>query len=226
MATDDKPGDDQKADNSEDNFGLPDIEYKPLEQSAAETASASASAPEPAKSSSYEPYTPPEEPKSKAPVVLGIIIVLVLVIAGYLIYTFVIQPANEATARKEQAAKEAAAKKKEEEARLARERALEEERKKQEAEANAKPKEGTIETLTGRTKRYYVIVSSDVDDDLLMDFAKKLSAKGISTKVIPPFGGKNFYRLAIADHDTWALAQTNADAAKADYGPAVWVLKY
>ena len=65
-----------------------------------------------------------------------------------------------------------------------------------------------------------------IDDDLLMDYAKKLSAKGVSTKIIPPFGTKKFFRLAIGDHDTFALAQTNADAAKADYGGGVWVIKY
>ena len=92
--------------------------------------------------------------------------------------------------------------------------------------ANAKPVIGTIETLTAPTRRYYVIVTSDIDDDLLMDYAKKLSEKGVSTKIIPPFGGKNFYRLAIADHDSFASAQTNADAAKSDYGNTVWVLRY
>ena len=59
-----------------------------------------------------------------------------------------------------------------------------------------------------------------------MDYAKKLSEKGVSTKIIPPFGGKKFYRLAIADDETVALAQTKADGAKADYGAGVWVLKY
>ena len=59
-----------------------------------------------------------------------------------------------------------------------------------------------------------------------MDYAKKLSTTGLSTKIIPPFGGKKFYRLAIADQDTFASAQASADGSKATYGPAVWVLKY
>jgi hypothetical protein len=118
-------------------------------------------------------------------------------------------------------------KQKAEEERLAKLRE-EEERKRREAEAaaNAKPAEGTIETLTERTRRYYVVVSSNIDDDLIMDYAKKLSAKGVGTKIIPPFGKTKFYRLAIADHDTFALAQTNADAAKTEYGSALWVIKY
>lgn len=232
---DDKP--ENKPENSEDNFGLPDIEYKPLDQPA-EVASAreevAPSEPSPQNSVSGEkPSSDPgidsfvaDEPKSKAPLVLGIVIVLVLVIASYLIYSFVIKPraaAKEAAekARKEQLAKDAQLKKQQEEAKR-----LEEEKRRQEELANATPAVGTIETLNGRTRRYYVVVSSNIDDDLLMDFAKKLSEKGVSTKIIPPFGGKKFYRLAIADQDTFALAQTNADAAKTDYGQGVWVLKY
>ncbi len=225
-----------KQDSSEDNFGLPDIEYKPLDQQAEQT-SASHVKEEVTSSSENTDYkssysdsadsSEDSEPKSKAPVIIGIVIVLVLVVSGYLIYNFVIRPKQLAAekAKQEQLAKDALLKKqREEEARLAKER--EDERLRLEALAKAKPAIGTIETLTARTKRYYVVVTSDIDDDLLMDYAKKLSAKGISTKIIPPFGAKNFFRLAIADHETFALAQTNADAAKADYGGGVWVIKY
>jgi len=228
-----------KPDNAEDNFGLPDIEYKPLDQggesnktqeevtsgSSGGNAYASADSDSDKSSDSYDAMTM-EESKSKAPVILGIVIVLVLIIAGYLIYNFVYKPSQAEKAKQEQLAKEALEKKKRDEAaRLAKQRE-EEERRKQEELANAKPPVGMIETLSGRTKRYYVVVTSDIDDDLLMDYAKKLSAKGVNTKVIPPFGGKKYYRLAIADHETFAAAQANADAAKADYGSAVWVIKY
>lgn len=231
---------DDKPENSEDNFGLPDIEYKPLDQPAESTPKAAEVTPsEPSSGytsseSSFERSSSDassdsfstEGPKSKAPLILGIVIVLVLVIGGYLVYNFVIKPRAAATeaaekARKEALAKDALLKKQQEEARR-----LEEERRRQEELANAKPPVGTIETLNGRTKRYYVVVTSDIDDDLLMDYAKKLSEKGVSTKIIPPFGGKKFYRLTIADHDTFALAQTSADGAKTDYGQGVWVIKY
>jgi ribosomal protein L9 len=231
MATKDSNEDESKKDNSEDNFGLPDIEYKPLDQSgeSAPIKEEVTSSSESTYKSSYTDSSDPidGEPKSKAPVIIGIVIVLVLVVAGYLIYNFVIKPgqlADAEKARKEQLAKDELKKKQQEEARLAQER--EAERIRLEALANAKPAIGTIETLSARTKRYYVVVTSDIDDDLLMDYAKKLSAKGVSTKIIPPFGTKNFFRLAIADHETFALAQTNADAAKADYGGGVWVIKY
>lgn len=218
-----------KANSSDENFGLPDLEFKPLEEQA----------PKPEEPVAQEPVeettTPTEsfdayavdEGKSKAPVILTIVIVLVVAIAGYLIYNFVYVPRAQEKAKKEELARQqAAARKKAEEERLANERAAEEERKRQEALAKATPAVGTIEILSARTKRYYVVITSDIDDDLLMDYAKKLSAQGINLKVIPPFGGKNFHRLAIADHDTFAQAQANADAAKATYGSGVWVLKY
>jgi ribosomal protein L9 len=227
-----KDDDSNKQDNSED-FGLPNIEYKPLDQPgenapreeapADSSYSAGGGRSTPTDSNSYVP----EESGSRAPVVLGIIIALVVVVAGYLIYNFVIKPNNAEKARKEAAAREQQRKQQQEAAdRAAKQKADEEERRRQEALANAKPTVGTIETLNGRTRRYYVVVTSDIDDDLLMDFAKKLSVKGVSTKIIPPFGDKKFYRLAIADHDTFDLAQKNANDVKADYGGAVWVLKY
>lgn len=225
--------------DSADNFGLPDIDYKPLDR--AEEISGSVAQeetlPEPERSSySYQaetpkaeervPYVPMEEPKSSAPMIITIIIGLVVVVAGFLIYFYVYKPKAE-KARQELVKAAELKKQKAEEVRLAKLKE-EEERKRRETEAaaNAKPAEGTIETLTERTKRYYVVVSSNVDDDLIMDYARKLSAKGISTKIIPPFGKVKFYRMAIADHDTFALAQTNADAAKAEYGSALWVIKY
>jgi len=223
-----------------DNFGLPDIDYKPLdraeeisgsvaqEETLPESESSQASyQKEESKQTERVPYVPMEEPKSNAPMIIGLIIGLVVVVAGFLIYFYVYKPKAE-KAKQEQLAKAAELKKqKAEEARLAKIRE-DEERKRKEAEAaaNAKPAEGTIETLTERTRRYYVVVSSNVDDDLIMDYARKLSAKGISTKIIPPFGKTKFYRMAIADHDTFALAQTNADAAKAEYGSMLWVIKY
>ena len=96
----------------------------------------------------------------------------------------------------------------------------------EEALAKADPAEGYMESLTAPTGRYYVVVASAIDADLVMDYAKKLSAKGISTKIIPPFGKTKFSRITISDHDSFAEGQTAADAAKAEYGTAVWVIKY
>jgi len=223
-----------------DSFGLPDIDYKPIDRtenaSSEPAVESTASQPE-SQESSYQTeekpkveeryvYSPPVEEKSKAPVVIGIVIAAVVVIAGFLIYNFVYKPKAEKE-RQEQLAKAEKARKAKEEERLARERE-EAERLKREAEAaaNAKPAVGTVEILSAPTKRYYVVITSAVDGDLTMDYAKKLSAKGVSSKIIPPFGKWKFNRLAISDFDTYALAQTSADAAKPEYGSGVWVIRY
>lgn len=226
---------------AEDNFGLPDIDYKPLDTPADEapveppsveesiteeaTAEPSQQEPEPVKKETQYVYEGNSE-KSNAPLIISIIIALVVAVSGFLIYQYVYKPkADKET--KERLAKEAEAKRLQKEAAEAKARE-EEERKRREAEeaANVKPAEGTIETLTGRTGRYYVVVASSVDGDLVMDYAKKLSAKGTSSKIIPPFGKWKFYRLTISDHDTFSIAQTSADGSKTEYGPATWVIKY
>ncbi len=230
---DDESTKDNKTDGSDENFGLPELEYKPLEEQApkeepvAESTPTETEAPAPSTpTESFESYSV-DESKSRAPLIITIVIILVVAVAGYLIYSYVYLPGAQ---EKEKARKELAAKQEAERKAKAEQEARdkeEAERRRLEAEkAKATPPAGTIEVLSARTKRYYVIVTSDVDDDLLMDYARKLSATGVSTKVIPPFGGKQFYRLAIADHDTFAQAQTSADASKASYGNGVWVLKY
>ena len=220
----------------EDNFGLPDLEYKPLEEESTSTPVESTPAevessareefdrPSSDTSSSYS-YVPPEE--SKTPVIIGLVIALVVLVSGYLIYQFVYKPQAERE-RMEQLAKENEKKKKDEEARLAREREEEEARKKREAEeaANQKPAQGEITSLTDKTGRYYVVVASAVDGDLIMDYARKLSAQGTGSKIIPPFEKWKYFRLAISDHDSFANAQTVADQSKAQYGEATWVIKY
>lgn len=224
--------------NGDDNFGLPDLDYKPLDstdESAATTTPLYSSEENVSESSQSEEseksysYTPEEESASKAPVIIAVIIGLVLVVAGFLIYQYVYKPKAE-KAKKEQLAKQEADKKrKEEAARLAKEKEEAERRRLDEEKAVAvvvTPTQGTIETLSARTGSYHVVISSDIDDDLIMDFAKKISAEGTSVKIIPPYGKKKFYRLTLGDFGTFADAQTSADQVKQKYGDGVWVIKY
>lgn len=179
--------------------------------------------------SEEERYVPYEEEESPSvwPKVLGIALVLLLLGGGAWWYLQIYQPeqrAKEEKARQEQLAKEAAEKKaKEEEAERLR---LAEEQRRADSIANAKPAVGTIETLTERTGRYYVIVASAVDGDLIMDYAKKLSPQGVSTKIIPPSGKIKFYRLAVAEGDTYASTQSTADELKSVYEGGAWVIKF
>ena len=214
-----------------DNFGLPDIEYKPLEEldsskSKEETkpTEETSSYSNESKPESNPTYYEDEEGSSNSGVVITIIVGLVLLVGGFLTYKYVWVPKKEKARLAQLEQERAEARKKTTADSLA--RVAEEERLKREAAANAKPAEGTIETLSGRTGHYYVVVSSSVDGDLAMDRAKKLSAEGTSCKIVPPYGKWKYYRLCIGDFDSFASAQSSADASKATYNDALWVLKY
>lgn len=226
--------------DSDDTFGLPEIEYKPLNREEDTPTSVSESSteevqPEPPRNEYEEKPAEPapeyvyddEEPPPIWPKVLGILLVVVLAVgAGW--YFLMYKPQQDKIKREElaklKADQEAAQKKADEEAAAQR---IRDEAARRKADSLAlASKVGVIETLSERTGRYYVVIASAIDDDLLMDYAKKLSKTGVSSKIIPPFAKYKFFRLTIADGDTFASTQEVANAKKADYGDALWVLKY
>jgi hypothetical protein len=235
-----KNPDEASKNSSEDNFGLPDLDYKPLDEIKTNEPIATSTAYQETPIEDDDPmkeeavhqernaYIPAEpKPASKAPlfVLLSLLGIAVLV-GGFLFWKYYVEPNNEKT-RLEQLAKEKARKEAIELQQLADQKAKDEaKRLADEAAAKASPPVGEVVALNAPTGRYYVVISSAVDSDLLMDYAKKLSAKGVGSKIIPPFGKWKFSRLAIADHDDFGSAQTAADGVKAEYGNAVWVIRY
>jgi hypothetical protein len=251
----------ENLDSSDDTFGLPEIEYEPLQRNEQEEQVTEKVTPEPEAESPFPPeeeqpqeivaeeeqikeefvednqfyepsysYSYQDEKPAIWPKVLGAL--LILLVAGAAIWYFVdIRPkqlAKDAKERRELLAQQEEARKKEAE-RQAAQRLADEERKKAAAlpvQPEAPPA-GTIETLSGRSGRYYVVVASAIDGDLIMDYAKKLSSKGVTSTIIPPFGKTKFHRLAVAAGDTYENAQATADGMKGgDYGDKVWVVKY
>lgn len=235
------------SDSSDDTFGLPEIEYEPIkrdeEEPKQETPQESQAVeelqpvePEPAETSYQQEehkydYSYHEEKASPVwPKALLIVLIIVVLVGGGLwLFLKYLPDKKEAETR---ASLELAKRN----AREKRDLAIQDSLKQVEArnrriadslaQANATPTPGTIEQLTERTRRYYVVIASAIDDDLIMDHAQRLSAGGASPKIIPPFGKSKFYRLAVDVADTFADAQTKADELKATYGDAVWVLRY
>jgi type IV secretory pathway VirB10-like protein len=240
MARRKKNDDDQSTDNPEindDTFGLPEVEYEPLKREDEtvqnETTSEPEAAPQPEQSAAYEREEPrqeyvaydDDEESSPWPKILGILAILALAGGAYWFFG-VYQPKQKEKAKQEQLAREEAERKAEAQ-RLADESRRAAEQRRADSLANIQtPKEGSIETLSERTRRYYVVIASAIDGDLIMDHAKTLSSKGVSTKIIPPFGKAKFYRLAVAEGDTYNDTQATADGLKGEYGGAVWVIKY
>lgn len=178
----------------------------------------------------YEPpysYSYEEERPSIWPKVLGVI--LLLLIAGGATWYFASyrpeQLALEARRNRENLALQEA----EEQRRLAEQSQREQEEllKNPVTPPVTQPAAGSIETLSGRSGIYYVVIASSIDGDLIMDYAKKLSAKGITSKIIPPHGRIRFHRLSIAEGETYANAQATADGMKGgEYGDKLWVSRY
>lgn len=265
--------------DADDSFGLPDIDYQPLDESEEpvseeepEDEPTFAFTPEPEEETEepteyeeestttyasgiedepetadydeesegdqeqeYVPgsYTPPKENSSKAGLIIGIVLVLLAAAAAIWYFGFH-RPAKQAELariekqRQERLAEEKLeADRKAEQDRAARERA-EAEAAAAEAEAleEAKSEPGTIEAISARTGRYYVVVASAIDGDLARDYAKELAASGESVKIIEPYGSIKFYRVTIQDLDTWTDAESRANELKGQYGDGVWVIKY
>ncbi|MEQ9307524.1 MAG: SPOR domain-containing protein, partial [Marinoscillum sp.] len=90
---------------------------------------------------------------------------------------------------------------------------------------NTKPA-GEVTRLSEKTGKTYIIVGSFFDDDIANDFAGDLSVKGRSPMVIPPFGESRFYRVAIAEFETFKDAQASLDGYKTEFGADIWPLRY
>ncbi|MEQ9424864.1 MAG: SPOR domain-containing protein [Cyclobacteriaceae bacterium] len=84
---------------------------------------------------------------------------------------------------------------------------------------------GTVELVESRTGRFYIIVTTNVDDDLAMDYANKLAKEGINVKMLSPFSNRRVYhRISVADYATAEQAEA-ALASFSAFGD-VWVMKY
>ncbi len=251
----DLPNDnDQNINDSDDSFGLPEIEYEPLNreedkpqdvyvEETSEVIEEETSEELPVESeypsentfqeepSEYNYTFKEEEPAPVWPKALLIVFLIVVIVGGGLYYFLKYKPEKDEAQRV--AAKELADK----QARQRKELAVRDSLARIEAErnqflsdslaqANAKPAVGSVEMLTGRTRKYYVVVASAIDDDLLMDHANRLAKNGVSCKIIPPFGKVEFYRLTIEEGESYSDAQTKADGLKGEYGDGLWVIRY
>lgn len=209
---DDSEGQDQEKGDTGDSGGEDDVEGEQDEES-------------------FKPKYEYKEEGSAAPKIIMAIIGVLLIVGGIYYFGFY-APQQKAAAEK--AKQEAAIQKlKDDDARQAK---LERDRlaaEQVEAEAQAdeveevvKLEPGEINILTEPSGRYYVIIGSFIDDDLAMDYGKKLSTEGIVSVILSPVGSTKFHRLALSDHGSWNEAQEAANNLKSNYSDQLWVLKY
>lgn len=228
----------------DDGFGLPEVEYKPLEELEEEesgqvtddegaiygsdTDDTAANTEEDMPGS----YTTPPREEEGFNVAKVIAVIIILALAGLAAWYFGFYQPQEAAKEhqakvemeKQEEAERIAAEQRAREERLAREEA-EKEAERLDRKETAKLKQGSVNLISSRTGRYYLIATSNVDGDLAADYANKLAAKGVQVTIIKPSGKSKFHRVAIEDADNLAAAEVRADELMSEYG-GVWVFKY
>jgi hypothetical protein len=253
---DDQENNDNINNESDDTFGLPEVEYEPLKRDEPKEEVqpepvVETSEPAPVYERTYEEpqepiadvaerehfaeeeerasytYTEEDEP-SQLPKYIIIALLLLAVAGGGYYYFKIYRPEakRKAEVEAETLARRAEQKRLAEKAAADAELARQAEQRKLDSLANLS-KTGTLEKLEGRTGRYYVVVASAIDVDLLTDFGNQLVKKGATVRIIPPFGKTKFNRLAVDVKDTYADAQATADSMKGGYyGNDIWVVRY
>lgn len=93
-------------------------------------------------------------------------------------------------------------------------------------EAPVEPKAGSLTIINGRTQRNYIVVGSFFDEDNAHDYGNLLASRGVDAKIIQPGSRGRFYKLAVADFDTFDNAADQISTFKETYGEQIWVLKY
>ena len=85
---------------------------------------------------------------------------------------------------------------------------------------------GSVTRVDNKTNLYYVIISSNIDEDIAMDNANKLAGQGLDMKVLQPVPSKPYYRVAVAEYQSVNSALDDLPDLKSKYGSDIWVLKY
>ncbi|MDH5398400.1 MAG: hypothetical protein OEX02_09650 [Cyclobacteriaceae bacterium] len=93
------------------------------------------------------------------------------------------------------------------------------------AAEKAKTVPGEVETLTARTGKYYLVVTTNLDGDLAMDYAKRLSKQGVNARLLAPVGKSRYHRVAVAEGDTQADVESVAAQLGGNYTGS-YVYKY
>ncbi|MEQ9467971.1 MAG: hypothetical protein RLN88_11205 [Ekhidna sp.] len=94
------------------------------------------------------------------------------------------------------------------------------------AELEARKAAGIVETVTSPTGRFYIIASSSIDEDLAMDYARKLAKSGINVKLVKHHANElPFHGVSLGDYATWDQA-VNASSSFTGFESGVWILKY
>jgi septal ring-binding cell division protein DamX len=85
---------------------------------------------------------------------------------------------------------------------------------------------GIVEIVSSPTNRFYILVSSSIDEDLAMDYARKLMREGNDVKLIAHRANQlPFYGVAVGDYATRAEADA-AFSSFSNFSDKIWIFYY
>ena len=197
--------------NADNDYGLPEAEYSPIEREQPLIHEDNVSFP-----TSAREEEEPQQKKVTWP--LWVALVLILGLAGVFVFFFVFdETENEEIAQKP--VQETFIVEEEPEP-------VEQPAEEDWQPVNPEPQEGSVSTITSRTGNYYLIVGSFIDGDLARDYGQKLAKEGISSKIIEPSGTRKFYRLSVKDAESVEALNNDLDSMRSKFGENVWIVKY
>ena len=196
--------------NADNDYGLPEAEYSPIEREQPLILEDNVSFP-----TSAREEEEPQQKKVTWP--LWVALVLILGLAGVFVFFFVFdETENEEIAQKPV----------QETVIVEEPEPIEQPAEEDWQPVNPEPQEGSVSTITSRTGNYYLIVGSFIDGDLARDYGQKLAKEGISSKIIEPSGTRKFYRLSVKDAESVEALNNDLDSMRSKFGENVWIVKY
>lgn len=85
---------------------------------------------------------------------------------------------------------------------------------------------GTITKISVPQGYYYIVAGSFIDDDLAVDYAKKLVKQGVDVTILIPEQDGYFFRVAVTQEDTRDAARKKLEELKPIYGNRIWIKRY
>ena len=235
--------------DADDSFGLPEMDYKTLDEAADNDSSVKVeeqnedsvvneehhdeeynySSDTTEDTEKQELRFQLEEEKSNTPkILIGIFAVIIVAVSIWFLGFY--RPHQQKLERdakakqdlldKQKADAAAALKREQEEAAAAQ---AEEQRLREEAEALAKA--GVVK-ITERTGRYYIILESFVDADFAKDYGDRVAKAGTPSYLIPPYSKKKMQRVGIGAYATIGEAESALSNLPESFGKGKWILKY
>ncbi len=202
--------------DDQDDFGLPEVEYSPLDRED-ET-------PPAFESPAY--YTDDEEEgMNKGWVMAGVI--GFFVIMGLAVYLFLFDGVDQISAWFEEPEPAYVAPVIEQAPPIVEEPAPEPEVVAPTPTVNPLAPYQGITTVSERMRRSYIVIASFVDADLAQDLGQQMTGKNVGVKIIKPTSRSPLlHRVAVADFGTFGEAMQQIESFRSEYGPNAWVLKY